>query len=100
MDMKKCRHAECDKLVRADNKSGCCTKHYYWGTHAGAPGSKSTPPRKLNSKPNGRTASVTAGKEATANLCVPESVLDRFWQTLSVDEKATLFMQQLGVDQR
>ena len=86
-----CAHPECETPITQGNKSGYCTKHFYWSkkksqTHgANRSARKASPPRKSIAKPNG----------AVATICVTESNLDAFWAKLSIEEKADLFSKQL-----
>ena len=64
------------------------------------PSTKSTTParRAVVRPPSKPVAKQRNGADAVANICVPETALDRFWSGLSVEEKAEIFVRQLGAD--
>ena len=91
MEKTKCRHPECDAMVRATCKSGCCTKHFYWATknpangngHAGA---------KVKTKLQRKTAKAAAVPDemGSATLVLTEEQLDALFVELALEDKARI----------
>jgi hypothetical protein len=93
METKKCRHPQCVTMIRASNKSGTCGKHWHWGKVNPTDGHAA---KETKSKAKKRGQPTKRNGSAIATICVTEAHLDRFWQTLSLEEKAELFVGQLG----
>ena len=87
----------CGKMLRSDSTGGVHGRCKKKAVADAKP--KSSPPRKLKTKrgrpPKNGTSVTPLVREAVANICVPESALDAFWQKLSVEEKAELFVRQM-----
>jgi hypothetical protein len=86
-----CAHEGCTKTLTRANKSGYCTKHFYYSKKNGAapaPRSKATPPRNSTSK-------VGAPESGAATLHVTETHLNNFLLKLSLDEKTAIVQRHL-----
>jgi hypothetical protein len=87
-----CAHEGCTKTLTRANKSGYCTKHFYYSKKNGAAPkprvSKPAPPRNSTSK-------VGAPESGAATLHVTETHLNNFLLKLSLDEKTAILQRHL-----
>jgi hypothetical protein len=103
---KKCSHPECETPLTERNKSGYCAKHFYYSKKNKPPRGARRVARKSTKADHFPTIPIIATRKsaksqngtAVATICVTEANLNAFWQKLSIDEKADLFMKQLGAN--